>query len=128
MLKPNLYLGHCYKNMVSGNYIKNGMLRHSLAGEVIFFFETLYCSVFEINALFVLLTWNYCLLAEIVETTLVVSRFRFLRVRSPISACLHSQGTWEAKRAVILGLWIEILALLSEVNLTHLFGISMTNN
>ena len=39
------------------------MLHHSLGGEVIFFFAALYCSLLELNALFVLLTWNYCLLA-----------------------------------------------------------------
>ena len=43
----------------------NGMSRHSLGGEVIFFFAALYCFLFELNALFVLLTWNYCLLANL---------------------------------------------------------------
>ena len=42
---------------------QNGMLRHSSGGEVIFFFAVLYCSLPELNTLFVLLTWNYCLLA-----------------------------------------------------------------
>ena len=38
--------------------IFNGMLRHSLEGEGFFL-----CSTIELSALFVLLTWNYCLLA-----------------------------------------------------------------
>ena len=53
----------------------NGMLGHSLGGEVFFFFAALHCSLLELKALFVLLTWNYYL--------------------------LHSRGTWEAIRAVI---------------------------
>ena len=32
-----------------------GMLRHSLGGEVIFFFAALYCFLLELNALFVLM-------------------------------------------------------------------------
>ena len=46
------------------------MLRHSLGGEVIFFFTALNCSLLELKALFVLLT--------------------------KIIACLHSRGTREA--------------------------------
>ena len=42
---------------------KNGMLHHSYGGKVIFFFGLFYCSLLELNALFVLLSRNYWLLA-----------------------------------------------------------------
>ena len=39
------------------------MLRHSIEGEVIFFFAALFCSLLELIALFGLLTLNYYQLA-----------------------------------------------------------------